>query len=55
MKREFPSAQRVSKLLQSVNVVTGDTKFQVTVLACTSANGTAIPPFVIFDRKVLNP
>ena len=27
----------------------------MTVLACTCANGSVIPPFVIFDRKVLNP
>lgn len=35
--------------------ITGDTKSQITVLACVSANGYSIPPFVIFDRKTLNP
>ena len=35
--------------------LTGGTKTQVTVLACTSAAGYAIPPFVIFDRQTLNP
>ena len=34
--------------------VTGGDKSQVTVLACTSAVGYAIPPFVIFDRQSLN-
>ena len=40
---------------KSVNAVTGDTKSQVTVLAYCCANGGVVPPFVIFDRKVLNP
>ena len=31
------------------------TKAQVTVLACTSAAGYAIPPFVLYDRQTLNP
>ena len=35
--------------------LTGDCKAQVTVLACTSAAGYALPPFVIYDRKTLNP
>jgi hypothetical protein len=35
--------------------ITGDTKSQVTVLACTNAAGFTIPPFVIFDRQSLNP
>ena len=34
--------------------VTGNTKTQITVLACTNAAGYAIPPFVIFNRKSLN-
>ena len=34
--------------------VTGGDKSQVTVLACTSAAGYALPPFVIFDRQSLN-
>ena len=34
--------------------VTGGDKAQITVLACSSAAGYAIPPFVIFDRKSLN-
>lgn len=36
-------------------IITGNTKSQVTVLACSSAAGYALPPFVIFDRKSLNP
>ena len=35
--------------------ITGNTKSQVTVLVCSSAAGYALPPFVIFDRKSLNP
>ena len=35
--------------------ITGETKQQITVLACTSAAGTVIPPFVIFNRKTLPP
>ena len=28
---------------------------QLTVLACTCASGTAMPPFIVLDRKTLNP
>ena len=35
--------------------LTSDCKSQVTVLVCTSAAGYALPPFIIFDRKTLNP
>ena len=35
--------------------LTGSTKVQVTVLECSCATGYVIPPFVIFDRKTLNP
>lgn len=34
--------------------VTSGCKTQITVLACVSAAGYAIPPFVIYDRKSLN-
>lgn len=34
--------------------ITSGSKSQITVLACTSATGYAIPPFVIYDRKTLN-
>ena len=34
--------------------VTGGTEVQVTVLACASAAGYTIPPFVIFDRQTIN-
>ena len=33
---------------------TSGNKSQVTVIACVSATGHAIPPFVIFDAKGLN-
>ena len=35
--------------------ITEADKAQITVLACTCASGTALPPFIIFDRKTLNP
>ncbi|XP_019861816.1 PREDICTED: uncharacterized protein LOC109590340 isoform X7 [Amphimedon queenslandica] len=40
---------------KNVHSISGDTKMQITVLACVSASGTALPPMVIFDRKTLNP
>lgn len=36
------------------NYVTGGDKSQITVLACTSAAGQYIPPFIIFDRVTRN-
>ena len=35
--------------------VTGNSRSQITVLACANAIGHALPPFVIYDRKTLNP
>ena len=35
--------------------ITGNTKSQITVLACANATGHAVPPFVVYDRKSLNP
>ena len=35
--------------------ITGNTKSQITVLACANATGRAVPPFIIYDRKTLNP
>ena len=35
--------------------ITGETKSQISVLACSCAAGFTILPFVIFDRKTLNP
>ena len=40
---------------KAVSSVCGESKSQISVLACTCANGTYIPPFVLFDRKTLNP
>ena len=34
---------------------TNSSKAQVTVLACSCASGYALPPFVIFNRKLLHP
>ena len=39
---------------KTVSCVTGEGKAQITVLACTCATGTPLPPFVIYDRKTLN-
>ena len=40
---------------KSVSHVTANTKTQITVMACVTAAGHFMPPFVIFDRKTLNP
>ena len=34
--------------------ITGNTKPQITVLACSCAAGYVIPPFIIFNRKSLS-
>ena len=39
---------------KNVSQITGEGKYQSTVLACTSATGVPLPPFVIFDRKIFN-
>ena len=39
---------------KKVRYRTSGNKSQVTVIACVSASGHAIPPFVIFDAKRLN-
>ena len=51
-----PKAEKVIIEVGSKNPfhLTGNTKDQITVLACSSAAGYALPPFVIFDRKNLN-
>ena len=56
----MPLCPKPPKIIDKVgaknpNYLTGNTKSQITVLACVSAAGYAIPPFVIFDRKTLNP
>jgi len=38
-----------------VNVITSGDKTNVTVLACVSASGYALPPMIIFNRKNLTP
>lgn len=35
-------------------ITSNSSKSQVTVLACVSATGVAMPPFVIFQRKTMN-
>ena len=39
---------------KKVRCRTTGNKAQVTVIACVSASGHTIPPFVIFDAKTLN-
>ena len=36
------------------NYITGNTKMQITVLACTNAAGVAIPPLVVLNKKSMN-
>ena len=39
---------------QNSSYITGNTKAQVTVLACTNATGYAIPPMVILKKRPIN-
>ena len=52
-----PKSEKVVDKVGSKNpsFMSGSSKSQITVLACTNAAGYAIPPFVIFKRKSLNP
>ena len=38
---------------KSMSKISGNSKSQITVLACTSAAGYPLPPFVVWDRKTL--
>ena len=56
----MPLNPKVHKVVDRVGAkhpshIAGQTKEQITVLACTSAAGMTLPPFVIFDRQTLNP
>ena len=47
--------KRVCKLgAKDPSYITGNSKVQISVLACSSAVGYALPPYVVFDRKTLN-
>ena len=51
-----PSPRTIHKVgAKNPCYLTGGSKTQITVLACASAAGYAILPFVIFDRQNLNP
>ena len=54
----MPLDHRAPKVMtmrgQKVRCRTSGNKNQITVIACVSATGQAIPPFVIFDAKSLN-
>ena len=39
---------------KKVRTRTSENKSQVTVITCVSVTGQVIPPFVIFDAKMLN-
>ena len=49
-----PKVITTKKSKHTSHICSGD-KAQITVLACTCATGTALPPFVIYDHKSLNP
>lgn len=56
----LPLQPKAPKVIEEVGVrnpchITSNTKSQVTVLGCVNAAGFALPPYVIFDRKTLNP
>ena len=56
----FPLNPKCLKVVDKIGAknpsyITSGDKAQVTVLACASASGYAIPPFVVFDRMTLNP
>ena len=56
----FPLEHKTGKIVtrtgqkHTYNVTSGN-KTQITVMACVSAAGYALPPMVIYDRKGLNP
>ena len=52
-----PSSFKVVALKGSNNVsnITSNSKSQITVLACTSAAGYAIPPFIVFGCNTYHP
>jgi len=55
----FPLAPKPLKAVHcsgahATNAINSGDKAQITVLACVSAGGHSIPPFVIWNRKVLS-
>lgn len=60
MKVEYLFEPRPPKVVaqkgkKKVRYRTSGKKNQITVIGCGSATGQALPPFVIFDAKQLNP
>lgn len=56
----FPLEHKPGKLIgmrgqKDLHTTTSGEKAQLTVLACVSASGYALPPLIIFDRKRLKP
>lgn len=56
----FPLSPKAPKIIAKKNykhpaALSSGNKSQITVLCCCSAGGYSIPPFVVFDRKVLKP
>ena len=56
----FPLDHKVGKIAtrkgqKHTYSITSGNKTQITVMACVSAAGFAMPPMIIFDRKGLNP
>ena len=52
-----PLSEKVvaAKGAKHVSCITGGNKSQTTVLACSCATGTVLPPFVVLDRQSLHP
>ena len=44
----------VASIGSNPSCITSNSKQQITVLACVSAAGVTLPPFVIFQRKTIN-
>lgn len=44
----------VASVGSSASCITSNSKLQITVLACVSAAGISMPPFIIFQRKTIN-
>ena len=50
-----PSQKVLASKGKQVCRITGNDKSQTTVLACTCATGTVLPPFIVIDRQTLHP
>ena len=53
--QHHPGKRIAVKGQKHVNVISSGNKTHITVLACVSASGYALPPMVIYKRKNLTP